>query len=223
MLFTHPHPRKARTLTLAISMKFFLCYRSGMSAEHADVTLLLSSAAQGDQEAASRLIEAVYAQLRALAGSYAGGRQANHTLQPTALVHEAFVRLVQAPNASYNDRGHFFAVAATAMRQILTDHARRKKALKRGGEQGSQHPTDWDRISVQSDGQSSERDIDAIALDEALTELQSLDERRYRVVEMRFFGAMEVDDVARILDVSRSTVEADWRAARAWLATKLGP
>lgn len=194
-----------------------------MTGDKNDVTLLLSAAAQGDQGASSRLIEAVYTQLRALAGSYAGGRSATHTLQPTALVHEAFVRLVQAPNAVYNDRGHFFAVAATAMRQILADHARRKKALKRGGESAPQHPTDWERVSVQGADQAGSPDFDAIALDEALTELQALDERRYRVVEMRFFGAMEVDDVARLLGVSRSTVEADWRAARAWLATKLGP
>jgi RNA polymerase sigma factor (TIGR02999 family) len=186
-----------------------------------EMTILLTSASAGDRDASARLIELVYGQLRALAGSYAGGRNANHTLQPTALVHEAFVKLVQTPNANYNDRGHFFAVAATAMRQILSDHARAKRALKRGGgsEHADVHVEQWDRITL---AQSSDAPpLDPIALDDVLQELQRLDERRYRVVELRFFGGMEVDDVANLLGVSRSTVEADWRAARAWLSVRL--
>src|SRR5262245_25290265 len=101
--------------------------------EPQEMTVLLERASGGDAAASARLMEVVYGQLRALAGSYAGGRDANHTLQPTALVHEAFIKLVQSPGARFNDRAHFFAVAATAMRQILMDHARRKRAAKRGG------------------------------------------------------------------------------------------
>lgn len=185
------------------------------------LTLLLSSASAGDKSASSKLIELVYDQLRALAGSYAGGFDANHTLQPTALVHEAFVKLVQSPGVKYNDRGHFFAIAATAMRQILSNHARAKRAEKRGGRPPCQEPTNWDRINLGSAGGPTNQDIDVIVLDDLLTELSRADERRYRVVELRYFGGLEVEQVAEMLGVSKSTVEADWRAARAWLAMRL--
>lgn len=183
--------------------------------------MLLSSASAGDKAASSKLIELVYDQLRALAGSYAGGFDANHTLQPTALVHEAFVKLVQSPGVQYNDRGHFFAIAATAMRQILSNHARAKRAEKRGGRPADQQPTNWDRVNLGSAGAKADQEIDVVAFDDLLTELARVDERRYRVVELRYFGGLEVDRVAEMLGVSKSTVEADWRAARAWLAMRL--
>jgi len=191
-----------------------------MPADQQDMTILLERASGGDAKASANLMELVYEQLRALAGSYAGGRDSNHTLQPTALVHEAFIKLVQSPGAKFNDRAHFFAVAATAMRQILTDHARRKKAAKRGGGQTVGEPTDWDRVTLAGAG-AGRGDADLVALDDALSELARNDQRMYRVVEMRFFGGLEVEDVARLLSVSKSTVEADWRAARAWLAARL--
>ena len=186
-----------------------------------EMTILLERASGGDSGASAKLMELVYDQLRALAGSYAGGRDANHTLQPTALVHEAFIKLVQSPGARFNDRAHFFAVAATAMRQILMDNARRKRAAKRGGDaRNLGQPEDWDRITMAGVDPSS-RETDIVALDDVLSELARHDQRMYRIVELRFFGGLEVEDTARLLGVSKSTVEADWRAARAWLAAKL--
>lgn len=194
-----------------------------MSIDRNEMTLLLNKASSGDSSASARLIEVVYDQLRALAGSYAGGRDANQTLHPTALVHEAFIKLVQSPGVQYNDRGHFFAVAALAMRQILADHARKKRAIKRGGGEGIhtiEQPTNWDRLDVVP--KSGAEGLDPVALDDVLTELEQVDARRYKVVLLRFFAGMEVAQVAAHMGVSASTVEADWRAARAWLAVKLG-
>ncbi len=193
-----------------------------MAMQPEEMTVLLERASGGDSSASARLMEAVYDQLRALAGSYAGGRDANHTLQPTALVHEAFIKLVQSPGVKFNDRAHFFAVAATAMRQILMDHARNKRTAKRGGDARKiGQPEDWDRVTL-ANADSGMGDADLVALDDVLSELARQDERMYRIVEMRFFGGLEVADVARLLDVSKSTVEGDWRAARAWLAVRLG-
>lgn len=186
------------------------------------VTVLLNDAAAGNTTATARLVELVYDQLRALAGSYTGGRQSNQTLHATALVNEAFIKLVQTPGATYNDRGHFFAVAATAMRQILTDHARAKRAQKRGGGAAFNmgDPANFPTVSI--DSGSANGEFDMVALDDVLTLLEKENPRAYRVVELRFFGGLSVDDVARLLGISRSTVEADWRSARAWLAVQLG-
>ncbi len=182
------------------------------------LTILLDQSAKGDRTSTAKLMEVVYDQLRALAGSYSGGRQASHTLHATALVHEAFIKLVGSESQKFEDRGHFFAVAATAMRQILVDHARRKKATKRGG--GASADLNLDSVLV-SMSEGREDELDAEALDEALTELEQNNQRMYRVVELRFFGGLEVDDVAQLLNISKSTAEADWRAARAWLNMKL--
>jgi RNA polymerase sigma-70 factor (ECF subfamily) len=161
-------------------------------------------------------MELVYAELRALAAAYARGQRPGHTLQPTALVHEAFVKLVEAPAGGWNDRAHFFAVAATAMRQVLADHARSRQARKRGG--------DWQRITLDGGELGQERDeLDLVALDEALEELGRSDPRKLRVVELRFFGGLTAEEVARVLGVSLSTVESDWRTARAWLQIRLAP
>ena len=177
---------------------------------------LLARADRGDERASARLMELVYAELRALAGSYARGQNAGHTLQPTALVHVAFLKLVDQPLESWESRAHFFAVAARAMRQVLTDHARARATRKRGGES-------WERITLDEE-QLTERggEVDLIALDEALSELERYDQRKHRVVELRFFGALTVEETARLLGVSTTTVESEWRAARAWLAVKLG-
>jgi RNA polymerase sigma factor (TIGR02999 family) len=179
-----------------------------------DITLLLADAGRGDQGASARLMEIVYVELRALAGSYAKGQRLGHTLQPTALVHEAFVKLVESDGQGFEDRTHFFAVAATAMRQILTDHARARAADKRGG--------DWARVTLDEGALAAEsRELDLIALDDALTELEEHDARKHRVVELRFFGGLTAEETARVLKVSLTTVESDWRAARAWLQMKL--
>ncbi len=184
------------------------------------LTILLDQSAKGDRSSTAKLMEVVYDQLRALAGSCSGGRQANHTLHATALVHEAFIKLVGSDSQKFEDRGHFFAVAATAMRQILIDHARRKKATKRGGGSGTAADLNLDSVFV-SMADGIEDELDAEALDDALTELQQNNERMYRVVELRFFGGLEVEDVANLLKISKSTAESDWRAARAWLNMKL--
>lgn len=179
-----------------------------------EATRALNELGAGDRSASERLLPYVYAELRALAGSYFRGQRADHTLQPTALVHEAFVRLIDQTGVQWKSRAHFMAVAATAMRQILTDHARRTNAIKRGG---GQHRVELnDGLAI-----SSGAGIDLVAMEEALTRLSEFDPRKYRIVELRFFGGLSVDEVAEVLDVSRSTVESDWRAARAWLGAEL--
>lgn len=177
------------------------------------VTIMLDRIATGDARAAEELLPLVYDELRAMAGSNMNRQAASHTLQPTALVHELYLKVTGA-REGFANRAHFMAVAATAMRQILTDHARRKRAQKRGGDG---HRVDIDPGNL-ADPASA---IDAVALDDALTKLAELDPRRHRVVELRFFGGLTVEEVADLLEVSRSTVEADWRSARAWLAVEL--
>jgi RNA polymerase sigma-70 factor (ECF subfamily) len=181
-----------------------------------DVTRLLHLAATGDPNAANELLPLVYERLRAVANGYFRGR-ADQTLQPTALVHEAFLRLVAQEEGAIKDREHFSAVAATAMRQILADRARRRGAQKRGG--------DRERIAledVQAADPKESDDADLVALHEALEKLEAIDPRRAKVIELRFLGGLSVEATARHLNVSERTVEADWRAARAWLKTQLG-
>ena len=156
------------------------------------------------------LLPKVYGELRALAASYFRGRDGG-TLQPTALVHEAFLRLLKG--TEIKDRGHFFAVAATAMRQILTDRARRRRALKRGG-------AERERVTL-SGLAVFESPIDLLALDDLLTRLTALDERQARLVELRFFAGMTEDEAAESLGVSLRTVQKEWREAKAWLLAEL--
>lgn len=179
-----------------------------------EATEALRLISDGDANAAERLLPVVYAELRALAGSYFRGQPSDHTLQPTALVHEAFVRLIDQTSIQWKSRAHFMAVAATAMRHILTDHARRSNAAKRGGGQ---------RCIELNEGiaLSSAVQIDLVTLEDALSKLASYDSRKHRIVELRFFGGLSVDEAAEVLGVSKSTVESDWRAARAWLSVEL--
>lgn len=179
-----------------------------------EATSALTDLGRGDASAVQRLLPLVYDELRALAGAFFRHQQPDHTLQPTALVHEAFFRLVDQTSVEWKDRAHFFAVAATAMRQILTDHARRRRAAKRGGH--------MQRITLDAAiTPPTEMQIDLIVLDDALAELAGLDERRHQVVVMRFFGGLTVEEVARVLNVSKTTTEDDWRVARAWLGVRL--
>lgn len=166
-------------------------------------------------EAAERLLPHVYRELRALAGRHFVGQPKDHTLQPTALVHEAYLRIAGSGAATFSDRAHFFAVAATAMRQILVNHAAARGAAKRGGPRG--------RVSLEAaeEAPSPALDVDAAALHEALERLAALDQRQARIVEMRYFCAMTVPEVAHVLDVSTSTVEKDWRMAKLWLLRAL--
>ncbi len=179
-----------------------------------EATLLLARVGAGDSAAAHELLPLVYEQLRAMAGSYFRGQPADHTLQPTALVHEAYLKLVHIPDGNWENRVHFCAVAATAMRQILHDRARRRRAAKRGGD-AKRVPLD--EMEAPSGGQP----VDMVALDDALERLAALDARQARIVELRFFGGLTVEQVAHVLEVSTRTVEKDWRRTRAWLSREL--
>lgn len=178
-----------------------------------DVTRLLEGFSAGDDVAQDELLRVVYEELRVLARSQLRAEPDGHTLQPTALVHEAYIRLVQQRVSNWKSRAHFFGIAAQAMRRILVDHARRKKAAKRGG--GRAVTLVDAAASVEAPG------LDVIALDGALQELEREDPRAARIVEMRFFAGLEVKEVAQALGVSEPTVKRDWRHAKAWLYRRL--
>ena len=179
-----------------------------------DVTGLLSAVKAGDRSAVEKLLPIVYDELRRRAASLMRREREGHTLQPTALVHEAFVQLVQQDRVDWQGRAHFFAVAAQLMRRILVDHARGRLRDKRGG--GAV------RISLDEGlGLSVERDADVVALDDALKSLAAVDARQAELVEMRFFGGLSVEEVAAVLGVSKRTVEAEWTVTKAWLRREL--
>ena len=159
-------------------------------------------------------MELVYDDLRGLAHKYLGSDTAKNSLPPTAVVHEAFLKLIDADGVDWRGKSHFYAVSATAMRSILVDHARRKAATKRGG--GRQ------RISLEGDiSMSTQNDEDVLAIDEALSKLEAIDVRRARIVELRFFGGMTNREVAEVLGVSSRTVETEWAGTRLWLRREL--
>lgn len=175
-----------------------------------DVTRILAAASRGDRQAAEALLPMVYDQLRRLAGQYLRGQAPGHTLQPTALVHEAYLKVAGSDDASWTDRGHFFAVAAVAMRHILVNHAKAKRREKRGGGR-ARRPIDEVAVQVE------ERAIDLLALDEALARLEEADPQQARIVELRFFGGLSVEETARALKISVRTVHREWTTARLWL------
>jgi RNA polymerase sigma factor (TIGR02999 family) len=180
------------------------------------VTQLLAEWRGGDAGALARLIPLVYAELRRVASARLRHEAPNHTLQTTALVHEAYVRLVGLDRLALRDRVHFFAMAARLMREILVDHARRRDAQKRGG---GITVLGLDEAAA---GAGAERAlVDVLALDEALTELHALDERLGRVVELRYFAGLNIAETADALDVSSATVERDWTVSKAWLLQRL--
>ena len=167
--------------------------------------------------AAAELFPHVYAELRAIAGRELGGRGPRPTLQPTLLVHEAYLKLTRGDKAvSIQSRAHFFALASTAIRQILIEHARKRAAQKRGG---ARRRVTLDEGATPGGGEGGEYDI--LALEDAMTKLAAVDERAARVVQLKFFGGLSTDEMAEVLSVSRSTVEDDWRVARAWLKREL--
>jgi RNA polymerase sigma factor (TIGR02999 family) len=178
-----------------------------MSSTH-EVTLLLASWAKGNHEALNELTPLVYRELRQLAASYLRKERQGHTLQPTALVHEAYLRLVDQSNPNWQNRSHFYGVAARLMRQILVDHARRKQASKRAG----QNVPLEDAVSFHK-----ERSRDLVALDTSLTALEKIDPRKCKAVELRYFGGLSTEEIAQALDVSSNTVLRDLRLAEAWL------
>ncbi len=180
-----------------------------------EITEMLARVEQGDESAIATLLPRVYGELRALAGSYFRSERPEHTLQPTALVHEAYVRLAGSESAGWENRAHFFAIAAQVMRRVLTDHARAKKSSKRGS--GHKRIT----LSGLLTPSSEEMQIDLFALDEAMTRLSELFPRQGRIVEMRFLGGLDENEVAYVLGVTTRTVQRDWRMAKAFLRVEL--
>lgn len=167
-----------------------------------------------DSVGADRLFSAVYAELRALAQSFLGWQQSDHTLQATALVHEAYLRLANQGTSEWTDDAHFYNTAALAMRQLLADHARRKTAQKRGA--------NWRRVTLGSEPSRQDAGLDLVELDDALARLSQLDPRQARIAELRLLTGLTVEHTAAVLGVCARTVDADWRFARAWLQRTLG-
>ena len=179
-----------------------------------ETTQLLHALDARDPSATDRLFAIVYDELRGLAANHFVNQPLDHTLQPTALVNEAFLKLVDQTRIEWQSRAHFLAVAARAMRQILIDHARRRAAAKRGG--------DLCRVTM-AEGVTpiADSDPEMLDLDESLRRLAAMDERQSRIVELRFFGGMTMEEVSHVLDASKTTVETEWRMARAWLRREL--
>ena len=179
-----------------------------------EITQLLIAWNQGDQRARDELARLIYDELRRLARGYLRREGPGHTLQPTALVHEAFLRLINQNRVNWQNRAHFFGAAARLMRQILINHAEARRAAKRGGEA--------ERVSLENvDHSSQAHRIDLIALDEALQRLERLDPQQSRIVEMRYFSGLTIEEIAEAIGVSPATVKRDWSVARAWLRREL--
>ena len=181
-----------------------------------EATRALADLRGGDEAAAERLLPLVYSELRALAGAAMKRERPGHTLQPTAVVHEAFLRLVGSDQAAWKDRSHFIGIATRVMRQLLIDHARKRGTERRGGDLQRVSLVDVEQVS---DGQ--DESVDLLALHQALDELAQLDPRQAQIVELRYFGGLTGDETAELLGVSRRTVNGDWLMARAWLHRRL--
>jgi RNA polymerase sigma factor (TIGR02999 family) len=174
-----------------------------------EITQLLLAWRNGDSSALDKLMPLVYEELRGLAKHYMAAERPGHTLQTTALINEAYLRLIDHKEMRWQNRAHFFGVAAQAMRRVLVDHARTRDAAKRGG--------GTPKASLEDAAVIPERSVDLIALDEALNDLATLDPRKSRMVELRYFGGLSVEETAEVLGVSPVTVMRDWSAAKAWL------
>ena len=179
-----------------------------------DLTGLLIEWARGDKAALHQLTPLVYDEIRRIAHRYVQHEREGQTLQTTALVHEAYLRLAGSQRVDWQNRAHFFAVTAQVMRHILIDHARRRQYVKHGGEV---QRVSFDAVTREAMMMSQPRAAELLALDEALTELARLDPRKSRVVELRYFGGLSLEETADVLEVSAMTVRRDWRAAKAWL------
>jgi len=180
-----------------------------------DVTQLLARLKSGDRDALDRLMPLVHDELRRLAAAHMRRERSDHTLQATALAHEAYMRMVNLDRIDWRDRAHFFAVAAGVMRRILIDHARKRRAARRGG--GAPHIPLEEGLRLADD-----RPDELVDLDEALERLAEVDPRQERIVELRFFGGLSVEETAAVLDISPRTVKREWAVARAWLRAELG-
>jgi len=188
----------------------------GMTPTPQEVTRMLTSRADGQREALDQLVPIVYRELHRLAEYYLRRERPDHTLQPTALVHEVYLRLIDQSAAGWQDRAHFLGIAANAMRQILVNHAISRGRVKRGGA-GYKLPLE------EAVGVAREREVDLVALDDALRSLAKIDARQSRIVELRFFGGLTEDEIAEVLGVSPITVKREWRTAKAWLLGQIQP
>ena len=183
-------------------------------ADSVEVTALLRAWSAGQPGAADRLVPVIYQQLRRRAAAFLRVERRGHTLQPTALVHEAYLRLVGQQHVVWQNRAQFFGLASQMMRRILVDHARRRKMHKRSGQ--------WLRVSLADHAlPGPAADFDVLALDELLLRLATFDARKSRVVELRYFGGLSPEETACVLDIAPRTVQREWRAARAWLHSQL--
>jgi RNA polymerase sigma factor (TIGR02999 family) len=191
-----------------------LLYAQFVSSDDKNITELLVGYGQGDKEALDQLMPIVYEELRRQAARYLRKERPGHTLETTALIHEAYVRLVDQRHVQWQNRAHFFGIAAQLMRRILVDHARTKKRVKRGGSDIKVSLADAN-IAVKG------QDLDVVALDEALERLARIDEQQSRVVELRFFSGLSVEETAEVLGISKATVKRDWSMAKAWLHREL--
>lgn len=185
-----------------------------MKENRQEISVILKDWSGGNKASADILLSLVYDELRKIAAQYLRKERSGHTLQPTALVHEAYMKLVDISDINWQDRAHFFAVSANVMRHILVDHARAKLAEKRGG--------DAERIALDDAiSLSNEPDVDVLAVDEALKELAEFDEQQARIVELRFFGGLTIEETAHVAGISPATVKREWAMAKAWLHRKL--
>ena len=179
-----------------------------------DLTALLRDASEGDQNALDRLMPLVYGELRKIAASYLRQERKDHTLQPTALVHEAYLRLTHQKDVAWQNRAHFFGIAAQMMRRILVDHARKRLAAKRDA-------SAWKVATAEVDG-GADSAPELLALDRALEELEKIDPQQAKIVELRFFGGLTVEETAEVAGISPRTVKREWRTAKAWLRREIG-
>ncbi len=182
--------------------------------EAAGITQLLVAWSEGRRDALDRLVPLLYEDLRRLAAGHMRHESPGHSLQPTALVHEAYVRLIDQRQVHWRNRAHFFGVAAGIMRRILVDHARSRRADKRGGA--------WDRVTLVEDQVAGgAQEIDLLSLHESLERLAAFDPRQERIIELRYFGGLTIEEVAEVVGISEATVVRDWTIAKAWLRADL--
>ena len=185
--------------------------------ETVDITQMLKAWSEGDRSAADQFMPLIYDQLRRQAHRYLNRERANHTLQTTALVHEAYLRLIEQRDVSWQNRAHFFGLAAQMMRRILVNYAVSRQREKRGG------PAETIQLDDTIQVGATEKSVDLIGLDEALNRLEKLDARQARVIELRYFGGMSIEETAEVMAISPATVKREWNMARAWLRSELEP
>ena len=190
-------------------------FRNMSQQDPSEITQMLLELTEGNQEVVNQILPHIYDELRRLASSYLRRERADHTLQPTALVHEAYMKLIDQKRVHWQNRAHFFGIAAQVMRRILMDHARKHQADKRGGE-AEKLPLEEDILVV-----SHDKSAELIALDEALEALAQFDEQKAKIVELRYFGGLSIEETAEVIGVSVPTINRQWRMAKAWLYSQL--